>query len=119
MGSAGKPVTDGSSIISDLMYLFRCILSDTSEEMYLVEMRTVDLIWLGERLAQTGRLDMRAQQPGVPAIEFVVMRHLVDGPPSTITSLVSRTGYAQSRVSTAVASLVERGWAQTESDPSD
>ena len=87
--------------------------------MYLVEMRTVDLIWLGERLAEIGRQDMRAQQPGVPAIEFVLMRHLVDGPPSTITSLVSRTGYAQSRVSTAVASLVERGWAHTESNPSD
>jgi len=88
-------------------------------EMYLVEMRTVDLIWLGERLADIGRLEMRAQQPGVPAIEFVLMRHLVDGAPSTITSLANRTGYAQSRVSTAVASLVERGWAQTESDPSD
>ena len=87
--------------------------------MYLVEMRTVDLIWLGERLADIGRQEMRAQQPGVPAAEFVVMRHVVEGPPCTITSLARRTGYAQSRVSTAVASLVERGWAQTESDPSD
>ena len=87
--------------------------------MYLRGMRTVDLIWLSERLADVGRSEMRAQQPGVPAIEFVVMRHLVDGPPSTISSLVSRTGYAQSRVSMAVARLVERGWALTESDPTD
>src|SRR3954454_20430591 len=87
--------------------------------MYSSAVKTVDLIWLGERLADTGRLEMRTQQPGVPTIEFVVMRHLIETGLTTITSLVSRTGYAQSRVSAAVASLVERGWAQTQSDPSD
>jgi DNA-binding MarR family transcriptional regulator len=81
--------------------------------------KTVDLIWLGERLAETGRREMRARHPGVPTIEFIIMRHLIANPPGTITALASQTGYAQSRVSTAVASLVERGWAQTESDAAD
>jgi MarR family 2-MHQ and catechol resistance regulon transcriptional repressor len=47
------------------------------------------------------------------------MGDLLDNPPSTITALADRTGYAQSRVSTAVASMVKRGWAQTRSDPDD
>ncbi|WP_460605444.1 MarR family winged helix-turn-helix transcriptional regulator [Jatrophihabitans fulvus] len=82
-------------------------------------MKTADLIWLGERLADLGRHQMRAQLPDVPTTEFVIMRHLVEHAPCTIGSLASRTGYAQSRVSAAVASLVDRGWAQTGSDPSD
>ena len=82
-------------------------------------MKIADLIWLGERLADTGRQEMRTREPGVPSAEFVIMRHLLENSPSTITALVDRTGYAQSRVSTLVASLVDRGWAQTTSDPTD
>jgi MarR family 2-MHQ and catechol resistance regulon transcriptional repressor len=82
-------------------------------------MKTADLVWLGQRLADMGRLEMRASAPGVPTAEYIVMRELLGGPPSTITTLASRTGYAQSRVSTAVAGLVSRGWAQTRSDPAD
>ncbi len=78
-----------------------------------------DLIWLGQRLADTGRAEIQAQAPEVPTAELIVMGHLLDGPPSTITALTARSGYAQSRVSTAVSSLVARGWAQTRSDPAD
>lgn len=87
--------------------------------MYYFHVKIADLIWLGQRLVDTGQQEMRVHQPGVPTAEYVVMRHLVEGPPSTITSLVDRTGYAQSSVSTAVANLVERGWAETTSDPTD
>jgi MarR family transcriptional regulator, 2-MHQ and catechol-resistance regulon repressor len=62
---------------------------------------------------------MRAQAGEVPMAELLLMGDLLDNPPSTITALAERTGYAQSRVSTAVASLVKRGWAQTRSDPND
>jgi len=82
-------------------------------------MKTADMVWLGRRLADTGLLEMRAHAPEVPTAEFIVMRELLDRPPSTITALASRTGYAQSRVSTAVSGLVNRGWAQTRSDPAD
>ena len=82
-------------------------------------MKTADLIWLGQRLAEAGRAEMRANAAGVPAAELIVMRHLMENPPSTITALAGRTGYAQSRVSTAVSALVSRGWAETRADPAD
>ena len=82
-------------------------------------MKLTDLIWLGQRLAEAGRTEMRAHAAGVPTAELLIMGDLLDNPPSTITALAERTGYAQSRVSTAVASMVERGWAQTRSDPND
>ena len=47
------------------------------------------------------------------------MYDLLDHGPSTITELAERTGYAQSRVSSAVAGLCERSWTQTRSDPAD
>jgi MarR family 2-MHQ and catechol resistance regulon transcriptional repressor len=43
----------------------------------------------------------------------------MESSPNTITALANRTGYAQGRVSTAVVSLVNRGWVQTGSDPGD
>ncbi len=82
-------------------------------------MKTADLIWLGQRLADAGRLEMRAHASEVPTAELIVMGDLLDNPPSTITALADRTGYAQSRVSTAVSGLVKRGWAETRSDPTD
>jgi MarR family 2-MHQ and catechol resistance regulon transcriptional repressor len=82
-------------------------------------MKLVDLIWLGHRLVDTGRLETQARARGVPTAEFIVMRSLLESSPTTITALASRTGYAQSRVSTAVSGLVERGWAYTGSDPAD
>jgi MarR family 2-MHQ and catechol resistance regulon transcriptional repressor len=82
-------------------------------------MKTVDLIWLGQRLSEAGRDELRALAPDVPTAELMLMRDLLENPPSTITALAERTGYAQSRVSTAVSSLVARGWAQTGSDAAD
>jgi MarR family 2-MHQ and catechol resistance regulon transcriptional repressor len=65
------------------------------------------------------RAEIRAHAAEVPTAELILMGDLLDNPPSTITSLADRTGYAQSRVSTAISSLVKRGWAQTRSDPAD
>jgi MarR family transcriptional regulator, 2-MHQ and catechol-resistance regulon repressor len=84
-----------------------------------LDMKLDDLIWLGQRLVDTGRLEMQAHAPGVPTAEIVVMRNLMESSPNTITALANRTGYAQSRVSTAVSGLVNRGWVQTGSDPAD
>src|ERR1700733_6538098 len=82
-------------------------------------MKVGDLIWLGQRLADAGRAEIRANAPDVPTAELILMGDLLRSPPSPITSITERTGYAQSRVSTAVAGMVARGWAQTRSDPSD
>jgi len=78
-----------------------------------------DLVWLGQRLAEAGQADIRELAPGVPTAELIVMYDLLDHGPSTITDLAERTGYVQSRVSSAVVGLCERNWAQTRSDPSD
>jgi MarR family 2-MHQ and catechol resistance regulon transcriptional repressor len=78
-----------------------------------------DLVWLGQRLADAGRSEIRAYAPDIPAAELIVMGDLLSNPPSTITSLAERTGYAQSRVSTAVSGIVKRGWAQTRTDAAD
>ncbi len=82
-------------------------------------MNVRDLIWLGQRLAEAGQADIRELAPGVPTAELIVMYDLLDHGPSTITDLAERTGYAQSRVSSAVVGLCERHWAQTRSDPAD
>jgi MarR family 2-MHQ and catechol resistance regulon transcriptional repressor len=87
--------------------------------LFSTPVKTIDLIWLGQRLAEAGRIEIRAQAADVPTAELLLMGDLLDHPPSTITALAERTGYAQSRVSTAVSSMVKRGWAQTRSDPKD
>jgi MarR family transcriptional regulator, 2-MHQ and catechol-resistance regulon repressor len=81
--------------------------------------KVVELIWLGQQMAQLGRHELQVSAPGVPKAELMVMVDLIDHAPSTITAIGQRTGYVQSRVSSAVAALVERGWVQTETDPSD
>jgi len=81
--------------------------------------KVVDLIWLGQQIAEMGRRQMQASAPDVPRAELVVMGDLIDHAPSTITAIAQRSGYVQSRVSAAVASLAERGWVRTEADPSD
>jgi MarR family 2-MHQ and catechol resistance regulon transcriptional repressor len=78
-----------------------------------------DLIWLGQQLAEAGRQEIRERAPGVPTAELIVMHALLDLGPSTITALAQRTGYAQSRVSTSVLGLRDRGWVKTRSDPAD
>lgn len=78
-----------------------------------------DLIYLGQRLTDSGQTWLRAESPGVPVAEFLVMRDVLDHGPSTVTQIAHRTGYAQSRVSTAVAGLRERRWVQTYADTAD
>src|ERR1700731_4067465 len=100
------------------------ISKDTSFKLHLSRAKlegvnVKDLIWLGQRLAEAGRADIRQLAPGVPTAEVIVMYDLLDHGPSTITELAERTGYVQSRVSSAVAGLCERHWAETRSDPSD
>src|ERR1700676_4016725 len=70
-------------------------------------------------LADAGQADIRQLAPGVPTAEVIVMYDLLDHGPSTITELAERSGYVQSRVSSAVAGLCERDWAQTRSAPAD
>jgi MarR family transcriptional regulator, 2-MHQ and catechol-resistance regulon repressor len=92
------------------MYLVRANLKDVNVR---------DVIWLGQRLVEAGQADIRQLAPGVPTAQLIVMYDLLDHGPSTITELAERTGYAQSRVSSAVVGLCERHWAQTRSDPED
>ena len=92
------------------MHLPRAILEDVNVR---------ELIWLGQRLAEAGRADIRELAPEVPTAELIVMYDLLDHGPSTITELADRTGYVQSRVSSAVAGLCERDWTKTRSDPAD
>jgi DNA-binding MarR family transcriptional regulator len=81
--------------------------------------KVVELIWLGQQITEVGRRQLQANAPGVPRHELVVMSDLIENAPSTITEIAQRTGYVQSRVSAAVASLAGRGWVRTEADPSD
>lgn len=90
-----------------------------SRDATLEDVNVRDLIWLGQRLAEAGRADIRGLAPGVPTAELIVMYDLLDHGPSTITELAGRTGYVQSRVSSAVAGLCERNWSKTRSDPTD
>jgi MarR family 2-MHQ and catechol resistance regulon transcriptional repressor len=97
----------------------RCIKADVSVESYPRAVNVRDLIWLGQRLADAGQADIRELAPGVPTAELIVMYDLLDHGPSTITELAERTGYAQSRVSSAVSGLCQRQWVKTRSDPAD
>jgi DNA-binding MarR family transcriptional regulator len=81
--------------------------------------KLVEMIWLGEQIAKAGRQQLQDYASGIPTAELIVMAHLVDHAPSTITDITQRTGYAQSRVSAAVASMAEREWVWTEADPTD
>jgi DNA-binding MarR family transcriptional regulator len=82
-------------------------------------MRRVDLLYLGQRIAEIARSEITADAQGVPTAELVVIWDLLDNGPSGISDIARRTGYVQSRVSTAVAGLIERRWIETRSDPSD
>jgi DNA-binding MarR family transcriptional regulator len=82
-------------------------------------MNVRDVIWLGQRLAEAGQDDIRQLAPGVPTAELIVMYDLLDHGPSTVSELSQRTGYVQSRVSSAVVGLRGRGWIETRADPTD
>src|SRR5215469_7719635 len=78
-----------------------------------------DLYQLGRRLTDIANQGMGAPELDISPSEFMVLRDLVMNGRSSITDTVGRTGLAQSRVSTSVKTLAERGWVITLSDPTD
>jgi DNA-binding MarR family transcriptional regulator len=87
--------------------------------MYIRIVNVTDLIWLGQRLTAAGRAELQDSAPGLPIADLIVMGDLMIHSPSSIKEIAARTGYVQSRVSTSVASIVERGWAVIDQDPAD
>ena len=51
--------------------------------------------------------------------DFLVLRGLFMSGQSSITDTVNRIGLAQSKVSTSVSKLRDRGWVVTSPDPGD
>lgn len=83
-------------------------------------MRLDELYQLGRRLQELAQTAMsRDGDLGVSPAEVVVIRDLLAHAPSTISEIASRTGFVHSRVSTAVASLRDRGWVMTSIDQTD
>ena len=78
-----------------------------------------DLYQLGRRLTELAYQGMGADRLGLTPSEFLVLRDLFMNGESSIGEVVGRTGLAQSRVSTAVATLRGRGWVTTKADPAD
>src|SRR5580704_10609162 len=111
-GGTGPPAHRG--------LLLRSILHDVSSQMYTAPMRLGELYRLGRRLQD---LADRAMGGGrsfdFSVSEVIVISDLLDHADSTIGDLSSRTGFAQSRVSTVVAALRDRGWIETAVDEAD
>jgi len=83
-------------------------------------MRLDELYQLGRGLQEAAQSAMsRDTDPGISPAEVVVVRDLLAHASSTISEIASRTGFVHSRVSTAVASLRDRGWAVTSIDETD
>lgn len=101
------------------MDLSRCIKSDAYIEMYPEGMEMSDLYQLGRRLAEIALEDMGADELGLAPGEFLVLQDLFLNGLSTVGEIAKRTGLAQSRVSTGVRALADRGWATTAADAND
>src|SRR5579859_4717307 len=82
-------------------------------------MRLDELYQLGRRLQEVAQSAMSDRDVGVSPAEVVVLRDLLAYGPDTISQIASRTGFVHSRVSTAVASLRDRGWVVTSADETD
>ncbi|MGW8376292.1 MarR family transcriptional regulator [Streptomyces sp. ODS28] len=78
-----------------------------------------DLYQLGRRLAEIALEDMSADVPDLAPGEFLVLQDLYLNGSSAVGAIAKRAGLAQSRVSTSVRSLADRGWVATEADPAD
>src|SRR6516225_11461623 len=87
--------------------------------MYSHEMEMSDLYQLGRRLTELAYQGMGGSELDLTASEFLVLRDLFMNGRSSITDTVGRTGLAQSKVSTSVAKLRDRGWVTTTPDPTD
>jgi DNA-binding MarR family transcriptional regulator len=78
-----------------------------------------DLYQLGRRLTELAYQAMGGAGLDLTPSEFLVLRDLFMNGQSSITDTVNRTGLAQSKVSTSVAKLRDRGWVITSPDPTD
>ena len=87
--------------------------------MHPKEMEMSDLYQLGRRLTELAYEGMGAGELEISPSEFLVLRDLYMNGESSIGATVERTGLAQSRVSTSVTNLRERGWVETGPDPTD
>jgi len=87
--------------------------------MHPKEMEMSDLYQLGRRLTELAYEGMGAGELEISPSEFLVLRDLYMNGESSIGETVDRTGLAQSRVSTSVTNLRERGWVETGPDPTD
>jgi MarR family 2-MHQ and catechol resistance regulon transcriptional repressor len=83
------------------------------------EMEMSELYQLGRRLTELAYEGMGAGELEISPSEFLVLRDLYMNGESSIRETVERTGLAQSRVSTSVANLRQRGWVETGADPDD
>jgi DNA-binding MarR family transcriptional regulator len=83
-------------------------------------MRLGDLYQLGHRLQSLAETAMSGGRVfDLSPAEVIVIGDLIEHDGSTISEIAGRTGFVHSRVSTAVASLRERGWAETSVDQAD
>ena len=96
------------------LHLVRCISAP-----YPNRVDSDDLVFLGQQFVRLGRMATHESRPEFKAAESLVVGELLDRRFSTITELAASTGYAQSRISKAVATLREIGMVGTRSDPSD
>jgi DNA-binding MarR family transcriptional regulator len=78
-----------------------------------------DLYQLGRRLTDLAYTGMGGSELDLTPSEFLVLRDLFMNGRSSISDTVGRTGLAQSKVSTSVAKLRDRGWVDTGPDPQD
>jgi len=83
-------------------------------------MDAVVLHRLGRRLVDLSRdvTTGAATSPFTPA-EIALLEHALHHPGSSVGELATRTGIAQSHVSTSLARLRDRGLVQTTADPTD
>jgi MarR family 2-MHQ and catechol resistance regulon transcriptional repressor len=82
-------------------------------------MEMSDLYQLGRRLTELAYEGMGGSELDLTPSEFLVLRDLFMNGRSSISDTVTRTGLAQSKVSTSVAKLRERGWVEISPDPHD
>ena len=78
-----------------------------------------NLYQLGRRLTDLAYQGMGGSELDLTPSEFLVLRDLFMNGRSSISDTVGRTGLAQSKVSTSVAKLRDRGWVDTGPDPQD
>jgi DNA-binding MarR family transcriptional regulator len=78
-----------------------------------------DLYQLGRRLTELAYRGMGGSELDLTPSEFLVLRDLFMNGQSSITETVNRTGLAQSKVSSSVAKLRDRGWVTTSPDAGD